>query len=197
MWWPPFLSATPVVWVGLHLEQQSLFTRHFDVEYLQRTSSCVKSTISWHARHTYMTFVEEIHTYAYTHTHTHDWSQTQTSAWVLSAAALVHRNTGALALRSAARYTLLCKSDWDTQKDPVLSLRLPYKEQQSRLRESSSVLSAESTACLRSACFATAVSSTFTLSWLYDIWPSQHLSRYKFVRWSGAVKNKKTIHKHL
>ncbi len=90
--------------------------------------------------HTYVTFAEKMRTHSDTQTRTHDCSQTQTSACVLSVAALVHWNTAALALRSAVRHTLLGNSDWDTHRDPVLSLRLPYKEAESRLRQSSSVL---------------------------------------------------------
>lgn len=39
---------------------------------------------------------------------------------------------------------LLCKTDWGTHRDPVLSPRLPYKEHESRPKESSSSLSVRS-----------------------------------------------------
>lgn len=128
------MVSTPAVWFGWSLEQRSLFTPLSAFECWRRNSSRVRSIISNDTRGTHVWHLLR------KCTHTHDCSQTQTSACILSAAALVHWNTGAFALRSAVRYTLLCKSDWDTQRDPVLSLRLPYKEHESRLRESSSVL---------------------------------------------------------
>lgn len=134
------ISVTLVVCFGWNLEGWSIFTSHSTFNMDRGTPPCKwlypKHCIMWHvmSEDTHMTFAEKMQT------HTHDCSHTQTSACILSAAALVLWNTRALALRSAVRYTLLCKSDWDTQRDPVLGLRLPYKEYENRLRESSSVL---------------------------------------------------------